>query len=131
MEEKKLAEQLIKKQNVADHLANERTMLAWVRTGIGIIAFGFAVVKFSLFVRQISAVLGKNLTKQHGYSAEIGIALVILGTLSILFAYIQYRHTGRQLDADEFHHSPLLIQLLVGLIFLVGLALVVYLVMTT
>jgi len=131
MEEKKLTEHLIRKQNVADHLANERTMLAWVRTGIGIIAFGFAVVKFSLFVRQISAVLGKNLTKPHGYSAEIGIALVALGTVSILFAYIQYRHTERQLDADEYHHSSLLIQLLVGLIFIIGIALLAYLVATT
>jgi len=131
MEDNKATEKLIKRQNVTDHLANERTMLAWVRTGIGIIAFGFAVVKFSLFVRQISAVLGKSLTTPRGYSAEIGIALVILGTLSILFAYIQYRRTARQLDANEFHHSPLLIQVLVGLIFLVGLALVIYLVITT
>ena len=130
MENERLTEHLIKKQNVADHLANERTMLAWVRTGIGVIAFGFAVVKFSLFVRQISAVLGKNLSKPHNYSAEIGISLVALGTLSIVFAYIQYRQTERQLNMGEYYHSPLLIQLLVTLITIIGLALLVYLVMT-
>ncbi len=131
MENTKATEKLIKRQNVNDHLANERTMLAWVRTGIGVIAFGFAVVKFSLFVRQISAALGKNLSKPHGYSAEIGMALVALGTLSIVFAYFQYRHTERQLDAEEYQHSSWLIQLLVALISLIGIALLIYLVITT
>ncbi len=56
------------KQNAREHLANERTLLAWIRTSIGIMAFGFVVVKFSLFVKQISLLLGKNSTiPQHGY----------------------------------------------------------------
>jgi putative membrane protein len=45
------------KGNPADHLANERTFLAWVRTSIGIMAFGFVVVKFSLFTKQILFIL--------------------------------------------------------------------------
>lgn len=40
--------------NAREHLANERTLLAWIRTSIGIMAFGFVVVKFSLFIKQIS-----------------------------------------------------------------------------
>ncbi|MBB5439184.1 uncharacterized membrane protein YidH (DUF202 family) [Pedobacter sp. AK017] len=44
--------------NAGDHLANERTFLAWIRTSIGIMGFGFVVVKFSLFVRQIGIALG-------------------------------------------------------------------------
>ena len=40
----------IKEHKPNDHLANERTYLAWVRTGVGIMAFGFVVVKFSLFL---------------------------------------------------------------------------------
>ena len=60
-----------------DHLANERTFLAWVRTSIGIMAFGFVVVKFSLFVKQISLILGKEqIVHTKGYSGMIGIALV-------------------------------------------------------
>ena len=53
------------KQNASDHLANERTLLAWVRTCIGIMAFGFVVVKFSLFIKQISLVLGKDTIIHH------------------------------------------------------------------
>ena len=130
MEHNTVVKELIKKQNVADHLANERTMLAWVRTGIGIIAFGFAVVKFSLFVRQLSLVLGEKMPQPKGYSAEIGIVLVALGTLSIVFAYFKYRETDRQLRLGEYQQSQLLIQLLVALITLIGLVLLVYLALT-
>ncbi len=45
----------------SDHLANERTYLAWVRTSIGIMAFGFVVVKFNLFIKQIAIVLRNKL----------------------------------------------------------------------
>lgn len=61
----------------SDHLANERTFLAWIRTSVGIMAFGFVVVKFSLFVKQISLILGKgNMIQNRGYSAIVGIILV-------------------------------------------------------
>lgn len=71
-----------------DHLANERTYLAWVRTGIGIMAFGFVVVKFSLFVKQIGFVLQTKISApSHGYSSIIGIILVALGTLAIFFFF--------------------------------------------
>ncbi|UZJ63104.1 DUF202 domain-containing protein [Sphingobacterium sp. KU25419] len=44
-------------KKTSDHLANERTFLAWIRTSIGIMGFGFVVVKFSLFVKQVSLIL--------------------------------------------------------------------------
>lgn len=60
-----------KKQGaITDHLANESTFLALIRTSIGIMAFGFVVVKFSFFVKQISLLLGKEtILQQKGYSA--------------------------------------------------------------
>ncbi len=73
-ENSKADAELNNKQNAREHLANERTLLAWIRTSIGIMAFGFVVVKFSLFIKQISLLLGKNSTiPQHGYSSLIGI----------------------------------------------------------
>jgi putative membrane protein len=124
-------ELLASKASPADHLANERTLLAWIRTGIGIIAFGFAVVKFSLFVHQLSLAVGNRLPPPHGYSAAIGIALVGLGTLTILLAYQRYRRTEQQLRTGTYRTSPLLIQLLIALVGLVGLVLLVYLISTT
>ena len=40
--------------DVKDHMANERTFLAWIRTSIGIMAFGFVVEKFALFIDKLS-----------------------------------------------------------------------------
>jgi len=63
-------------------MANERTFLAWIRTSIGIMAFGFVVEKFSLFVKQMSYFLGKEvMPPPRGCSSIFGIFLVGLGAL--------------------------------------------------
>jgi putative membrane protein len=115
-------------QRVSDHLANERTFLAWIRTGVGIMAFGFVVVKFSLFIKQISLILNKEITEpSRGYSAVIGIVLVAFGVLINLLAYWRYKKVERQLAEDRFQHSSPLTTVLMAVIFLSGIALVVYL----
>jgi len=119
-----------KKQGaISDHLANERTYLAWVRTSVGIMAFGFVVVKFSLFVKQISLLLGKEtIIPQRGYSAIMGIVLVFVGAITAILSYIRYKHTEKQLKEGRYEHSSLLITILTGFIFLVSAFLVVYLI---
>lgn len=123
----------IKKQgNPSDHLANERTFLAWIRTSIGIMAFGFVVVKFSLFVKQISTILGKeNVIQNRGYSAIVGIILVAVGTVTSVLSYIRYRQTTKQLKEGNYTHSSLLITVLTAFIFLVSALLIAYLVEST
>ncbi len=121
--------ELKKQGNPSDHLANERTFLAWIRTSIGIMVFGFVVVKFSLFVKQISMILGKeNLIQSKGYSGILGIALVVVGTLTAVLSYARYQQTERQLNDGHYKHSSLLITLLTAFIFLVSVLLIVYLV---
>ncbi|CAG5006132.1 hypothetical protein DYBT9275_03739 [Dyadobacter sp. CECT 9275] len=111
-----------------DHLANERTYLAWVRTGIGIMAFGFVVVKFSLFVKQVGFVLGTKVNMpSHGYSAIIGILLVAFGVLAISLAFWQYRKTDQLLRSGNYRPSTLLTSLLTGVILLIGMLLIAYL----
>lgn len=111
-----------------DHLANERTYLAWVRTGIGIMAFGFVVVKFSLFVKQIGIVLQtKEATPSHGYSSIIGIILVASGMLAILFSFLQYRRTEKQLITGTYRPTTLLTTILTGFILLISVLLIAYL----
>ena len=117
---------------ITDHLANERTYLAWMRTSIGIMAFGFVVVKFSLFVKQISLLLGKeNLVHPKGYSAIMGIVLVSVGTVTAILSYIRYKHTEKQLKEGAYLHSSGLITILTGFIFLVSVFLIVYLIQST
>ena|SRR5690242_11131347 len=119
-----------KKGNTTDHLANERTFLAWMRTSIGIMAFGFVVVKFSLFVKRISLLFGKTPVNPptHGLSAIVGIVLVLIGTITIIFSYIRYRQSERQINEGQYVHSPLLITVISIFILIVGLLLIAYLV---
>ncbi|MDQ6844135.1 MAG: DUF202 domain-containing protein [Bacteroidota bacterium] len=112
-----------------DHLANERTYLAWVRTSIGIMAFGFVVVKFSLFVKQIGLVLGKQIVlHQRGYSAVIGIVLVGVGSLSLILSFLQYKRIQKQLREGIYSSETPLTTLLTALIFLISVTLIVYLI---
>jgi putative membrane protein len=118
--------------NISDHLANERTFLAWVRTAIGIMAFGFVVVKFSLFVKQLGLLLGKETTlQQRGYSAIMGIVLVAAGSLISLMAYTRFKKTERRINENNFQGSSLLISFLTAFIFIVSMALIAYLIITT
>jgi len=115
----------------ADHLANERTFLAWIRTGIAIMAFGFVVVKFALFVKQITFLLSEEhapiVGHSQGYSAWIGISLVGLGIIISLLAFLRYKSIERQLLRNSFLPTWTLSFLLTATIILTGLLLVVYL----
>lgn len=115
--------------NPNDHLANQRTYLAWVRTGVGIMAFGFVVVKFSLFIAQIGLALGKPVKiHSHGYSKIIGIVLVLFGIASILLAFMQFHLTEKQLKGGTYHPNSWLTNLLTAVLVLISVLLVVYLV---
>ena len=117
-----------KRNNASDHLANERTFLAWIRTSIGIMAFGFVVVKFSLFVKQISMILGKeNIIHSKGYSGILGIVLVAVGTVTAVLSYMRYINSEKQINEGYYKHSSLLITVLTTFIFLVSVLLIVYL----
>ncbi|MBO9564337.1 MAG: DUF202 domain-containing protein [Niastella sp.] len=119
-------------KQTSDHLANERTFLAWIRTSIGIMAFGFVVMKFSLFVKQLSMIMGKpGLVPSHGYSSIIGIILVAVGAVTTLFAFMRYRKTEKEIIQSNFKNSSLLITLLTGFIFFIGICLIFYLVITS
>ena len=118
------------------HMANERTFLAWIRTSIGIMAFGFVVEKFALFIKQMSLVLGKAnignaLPPSHGYSAIAGIFLVAFGTILCLLAFVRFRKVERQLDEDTYQPSTILDILLTIAVLAVGIFLVVYLIHST
>lgn len=116
------------KASATDRLANERTFLAWIRTGIAIMGFGFVVVKFSLFIRQLSLALGeKMILPNKGYSSFIGIALVIIGAVMTLLAFVRYRNIEKHLQRGTYFPSFLLSLLLTIAILIVSFLLILYL----
>ncbi len=117
-----------KTKNVTDHLANERTFLAWIRTAIAVLGFGFVVVKFSLFLEYFAAVSGKNIeVPTSEYSSELGLSFVIIGVLVVLFAYIRYKRNEQKIDGTEFRNNSLLVTVLTVLMVLISILLFWYL----
>jgi len=95
-------------------------------------AFGFVVVKFSLFVKQISMLLGKPVTVEHrGYSAIEGIILVAAGTLTCVLSYVRYKRTEKVLKEGSYKNSSFLIALTTAVIFMISILLIAYLIEST
>ena len=119
-----------KVRNRRVHMANERTFLAWIRTSVGIMAFGFVVEKFSLFLKQLQYFLGKEVTapSHRGYSSIFGIVLVGLGALMGVLSFIRYKKVERQIDDDSYQPSLILDVLLTLSVLAIGIFLVIYLV---
>ncbi|OGP52371.1 MAG: hypothetical protein A2Y79_12375 [Deltaproteobacteria bacterium RBG_13_43_22] len=124
-------------QNRRVHMANERTFLAWIRTSIGIMAFGFVVEKFALFVRQMDQYLSRTAEREPsplssipaspGYSSIIGVILIGLGAMMGLLAFIRYKKVEKQIDEDTYQPSLILDILLTLSIVSVGFFLIIYL----
>ena len=89
-----------------DHLANERTFLAWVRTGAAIVVFGFAIGRFSLAMRQLTALQGHPV-RTLGLSVWMGAGTIIAGVALVVAGLARYRKTRAQLDAMKFDRRDL------------------------
>jgi putative membrane protein len=114
-------------------LAAERTLLAWIRTGLALMGFGFVVARFGLFLREIS--LAEHLPQPHatGVSFWLGGALVVLGVLVHMMAGIQHLRLVHALSIHDAYRIPSS-TLAVALTFLLaafGVAMTAYLVVST
>ena len=76
-------------QDPRAYFAAERTFLAWIRTGLGLIGIGFAVSRFGLFFRQLSASESHLPTRATGLSVWSGVTLVGLGVVVILSSVLR------------------------------------------
>jgi putative membrane protein len=121
-------------ERYSDHAANERTFLAWVRTAIAIMAFGFLVQKFDLFLRIPNWSFDARSTSAGSQIVGniAGLLLILLGGVVMAFAAIRFRKTTRDIDSKEVQPGPgeRLDITLVSLLLLLGTILFVYLVYT-
>jgi putative membrane protein len=113
--------------------AAERTLLAWVRTGLTIMAFGFVVARFGLFLRLLavqSGAAGAAESPLHSaLSTVVGIALVLIGTGCMVLGAIQHRSYVATLPPADVprSHDPRYPILLSVFLATLGFALAVYL----
>jgi putative membrane protein len=121
-------------ERYSDHAANERTFLAWVRTAIAIMAFGFVVEKFDLFLRIAGAsVAARTMPGGHQFVGDVaGLLLILMGGALMVFAAIRFRRTAADIDAQEIRRGPggRADFTLAALLVLLGAALFVYLAYT-
>ena len=119
-------------RNFSDHAANERTFLAWVRTAIAVMAFGFLVAKFNLFLKiaaqSLAGASGRVIAVRGGGFGDVaGLVLIIAGTTMVAVAALRFIRTGRAIDSPEQRIDDTRMDLaLAGVMVVLGIALVVY-----
>ena len=100
-------------RSYSDHAANERTFLAWVRTGVAVIAFGFVIEKFNLFIitvasaTSLGAARGVGVAKSYRarWAAMTGFRSFSSASKLILVGAIRFLRTGKLLDDPELHSA--------------------------
>jgi putative membrane protein len=118
-------------ERFSDHAANERTFLAWVRTAIAIMAFGFVVERFDVFLRVVktsaSQRVGRFVSSQLGEAA--GLGLMAAGLAMVVLAAVRFLRTRRQIEdaTPRPDVGSRLDLVLAAMLFLLGCALVAYL----
>ncbi len=114
----------------SDHLANERTYLAWVRTSISVIVFGFVVAKFGITLREFLRVQEK-VGQQVGMSLAIGMAFMLFGIFMAAASLVRYHRTRRNLDEGHFEPASGIITIVGTVTAAFGVILVAYLFYTS
>ena len=96
-----LKEQQKKLHHVSEHLANERTMLAWIRTAIAVMTFGVGINRFSLFLVEFGQnVPGGRTVNVH--AEQLGVGMVGLGLLVMLGGTWHYIHVAQSIDDETY-----------------------------
>ncbi len=115
----------------SDHAANERTFLAWVRTAIAVMAFGFVIERFDLFIQVVAPQIAQRQISPHGqtFANAAGLAFIAIGVAMIVLAGIRFTRTAKDIESEHDVPSPgqRFDVALAALIGLLGVALFLYL----
>ena len=112
------------------YFAAERTFLAWIRTGLGLMGVGFAVARFGLFLRQIRATETHSAMTEGGMSVWSGVAIVFLGVIVLASSTMQHLAVIRELTTGTWQPGRISRNavVLASLLAVVGIAMSIYLI---
>ena len=114
----------------SDYLAAERTFLAWIRTGLALMGFGFVVARFGLFLREIAMTTHTQTLQSTGVSLFIGTTLLLIGVAVNVAASLHHVALIGKLNRGDAIGRPSASAIVVALtLAALGLALAVYLVL--
>jgi putative membrane protein len=85
---------------IREHLANERTLLSWVRTGVSLISLGLVVERAGAFAKAANLQIGST-----SGSDFFGLALALLGALALIIGTLQFLRNRRSISAGDFESS--------------------------
>jgi putative membrane protein len=115
----------------SDHAANERTFLAWVRTAIAVMAFGFVIERFDLFLQVAAPQLALQKFAPHGqtFANVAGLAFIAIGVVMTGLSYVRFARTAKDIERDDAvpntgERFDLALAVLIGLL---GVAMFLYL----
>jgi putative membrane protein len=111
-----------------DHLANERTFLAWMRTVIAIIALGFVVAKFGIVLREQAGV--RVTAGESRAGAVVGVILIAGGALMAGLATLRFLQVRRDIEIQLVNFRPQLDVILAAVVGLTSVILAVYIAVT-
>lgn len=114
-------------EKVTNHLANQRSFLAWVRTSLATITFGFVVETFGLNLGEWQIKVGLNGTLSIHYSTFFGVTLSILGVVMMIVALIEFLQNRRAIESKRFHPPAAFNIILAILAALIGVMMAIYL----
>lgn len=123
------AEGTPQKASLSDYLAAERTLLAWIRTGLALMGFGFVVARFGLFLEEMRVAQNAMTVQNTGLSLWFGTALIVVGVGVNAMAGWRYLRIVRELDRGEVTpHTATHAVTVAMLVALVGLSMAIYLI---
>ena len=106
-------------QHISDHLANERTALAWIRTAIAVMTLGVAINRFSLFLLEFHQVVpGGRAMNRH--AETVGIGLVVLGIVLMCGGAWHYLRVAKAIDREDFRPGRSAILLTAAAVLAIG-----------
>lgn len=124
-DEPNAAEKSAASNRVRDHLANQRTLLAWVRTGLALIGLGFVISRFGLLLQEETrSTVSPELPH---YSSILGACTSFIGAIITLFSFFLFLRVRRSIETQHFTPSFLPEAILASLIAILGIFLFFYL----
>jgi uncharacterized protein (DUF302 family)/uncharacterized membrane protein YidH (DUF202 family) len=114
----------------SDYLAAERTFLAWIRTGLALMGFGFVVARFGLFLRMLQAGQSTQPAESYGLSFWLGTTLIIVGVVVNIWSVRQHLRLVDDLNqGGSAYKRPSSLAIVVALILaLIGAVMAIYLI---